>query len=81
MKARVSYEGESMKKVFVDRYGAPDVLTVRDVAMPEPRRDEVRIRVGASGVNFADLLMRAGVVPAEVCERCNDIWATRGAAA
>jgi hypothetical protein len=27
------------------------------------------------------LLMRAGVVPAEVCERCNDIWATRGAAA
>jgi hypothetical protein len=22
------------------------------------------------------LLMRAGVVPAEVCERCNDIWAT-----
>jgi NADPH:quinone reductase-like Zn-dependent oxidoreductase len=63
MKARVSYEGESMKKVFVDRYGAPDVLTVRDVAMPEPRRDEVRIRVGASGVNFADLLMRAGVYP------------------
>jgi hypothetical protein len=27
------------------------------------------------------LLMRAGVVPEEVCERCNDIWATRGAAA
>ena len=27
------------------------------------------------------ILMRAGVVPEEVCERCNDIWATRGAAA
>jgi hypothetical protein len=27
------------------------------------------------------VLMRAGVVPDEVCERCNDIWATpRGAA-
>jgi hypothetical protein len=27
------------------------------------------------------VLMRAGVVPTEVCERCNDIWATpRGAA-
>jgi hypothetical protein len=25
------------------------------------------------------LLMRAGVVPEEVCERCNDIWATHGA--
>jgi hypothetical protein len=27
------------------------------------------------------LLMRAGVVPEEVCARCNDIWAARGAAA
>ena len=27
------------------------------------------------------ILMRAGVVPEEVCERCNDIWATPGAAA
>jgi hypothetical protein len=28
------------------------------------------------------VLMRAGVIPDEVCERCNDIWATpRGAAA
>jgi hypothetical protein len=25
-------------------------------------------------------LMRAGVVPEDVCERCNDIWATTGAA-
>jgi len=27
------------------------------------------------------ILMRVGVVPEEVCERCNDIWGTRGAAA
>jgi hypothetical protein len=28
------------------------------------------------------LLMRVGVIPEEVCERCNDIWATtRGVAA
>ena len=27
------------------------------------------------------VLMRAGVVPKEVCERCNDIWAGRGATA
>jgi Domain of unknown function (DUF4395) len=27
------------------------------------------------------LLMRAGVVPAEVCERCNDIWGAHGATA
>ena len=27
------------------------------------------------------VLMRVGVVPQEVCERCNDIWATHGATA
>ena len=27
------------------------------------------------------LLMRAGVVPEDVCERCNDIWASHGATA
>ncbi len=27
------------------------------------------------------LLMRAGVVPEEVCERCSDIWGTHGATA
>ena len=27
------------------------------------------------------ILMRVGVVPEEVCERCNDIWATQGAPA
>jgi hypothetical protein len=27
------------------------------------------------------VLMRAGVVPEEVCERCNDIWSTHGATA
>jgi hypothetical protein len=27
------------------------------------------------------VLMKAGVVPEEVCERCNDIWATTGGAA
>ena len=27
------------------------------------------------------VLMRVGVVPEEVCERCNDIWATQGTAA
>jgi hypothetical protein len=27
------------------------------------------------------VLMRAGVMPDEVCERCNDIWATHGASA
>jgi uncharacterized protein DUF4395 len=33
------------------------------------------------GCKVFAILMRAGVVPEDVCERCNDIWGTRGAAA
>src|ERR1700722_13939883 len=33
------------------------------------------------GCKTIAVLMRAGVVPAEVCARCNDIWATHGASA
>jgi hypothetical protein len=32
------------------------------------------------GCKIFGLLMRAGVIPAEVCERCNDIWGARTAA-
>ena len=33
---------------------------VRDVQMPEPEAHEVRLRIGACGLNFADLLMVKG---------------------
>ena len=33
------------------------------------------------GCRIFALLMRIGVIPAEVCERCLDIWSTRGAQA
>jgi len=31
------------------------------------------------GCQAFGLLMRVGIIPAEVCERCNDIWAPRSA--
>ena len=31
------------------------------------------------GCKMFGLLMRAGVVPEEVCERCNDIWSRQAA--
>jgi hypothetical protein len=31
------------------------------------------------GCKIFAVLMRAGIIPAEVCEQCNDIWATHGA--
>lgn len=33
------------------------------------------------GCKLFALLMRAGVIPAEVCERCNELWSAPGAAA
>jgi NADPH:quinone reductase-like Zn-dependent oxidoreductase len=37
-----------------DRYGDPAQLTVRDVPMPEPARDEVVVKVSAAAVNPID---------------------------
>ena len=41
----------------------PEVLKVREAPDPEPKAGEVRIRVEASGVNFADILGRMGLYP------------------
>src|SRR5439155_5696305 len=44
--------------------GGPEVLEIRDVWMPEPAGEQVRVRVRASGINRADLLQLAGGYPA-----------------
>lgn len=51
-----------MKAVVFDRFGEPDqVLSVRDVPMPEPGPGEVRVRMIASPVNPSDLLVVRGL--------------------
>ena len=50
-------------RIVVDHYGAPDALRVVEEERPEPKRDEVRVRVLAAGVSLPDLLMREGVHP------------------
>ncbi len=55
-----------MKAVVITRPGGPDVLEIRDVAMPEATGDLVRVRVRAAGLNRADLLQRAGGYAAPV---------------
>lgn len=52
-----------MRQVWIPRIGGPDVLEVREAADPEPGPGEVRIRVAAAGVNFADILARMGLYP------------------
>jgi len=42
------------------RYGPPDVVTVTDVPRPEPRDDEILVRVRAAAVGVVDGLARRG---------------------
>ncbi|MBE0592522.1 MAG: alcohol dehydrogenase catalytic domain-containing protein, partial [Gemmatimonadales bacterium] len=47
--------------ILIERHGPPHVLVERVVPLRDPGPDEVRLRVDAAGVNFADLVMRAGM--------------------
>jgi NADPH:quinone reductase-like Zn-dependent oxidoreductase len=52
-----------MKQIWITRAGAPEVLKVRSAPDPVAGKGEVRIRVRASGINFADLMARMGLYP------------------
>lgn len=49
-----------MRAVRFHAYGDPSVLRVEDVPQPQPKRDEVLIRVHASSLNNADVGARSG---------------------
>ena len=49
-----------MKAVNQDRYGGPEVLTIREVAIPVPAKGEILIRVRAVPITAAGRFMREG---------------------
>ncbi len=52
-----------MRQVWITKAGPPSVLQVREAPDPHARSGEVRVRVRASGINFADLMARVGLYP------------------
>lgn len=52
-----------MRAAVVERYGPPDVVSIRDVETPSPGPNEVLIRVAATCVNSGDARLRALRVP------------------
>ena len=52
-----------MRQIWITKTGRPETLVVKQAPDPEPRAGEVRIRVEASGVNFADIMGRMGLYP------------------
>ncbi len=53
-----------MKAIVITGIGGAEVLEIREVPAPEPRGDQVRIRVAACGLNRADLMQCRGMYPA-----------------
>jgi putative PIG3 family NAD(P)H quinone oxidoreductase len=53
-----------MKAIVITGIGGPEVLEVREAPAPEPRGEQVRVRVRACGLNRADLLQCRGLYPA-----------------
>lgn len=50
-----------MRAIVLDRHGGPEVLRVREVPDPVPGAGQVRVRVEAIGVNYAEVLSRKGL--------------------
>jgi NADPH2:quinone reductase len=49
-----------MRAVVYDRFGPPDVLRLEEVDKPVPGDDEVLVRIHASTVTSAEIMMRTG---------------------
>ena len=46
--------------ILVERYGGPEVLQFREIALPPPAAGEVQVRHTVIGVNFIDVYCRTG---------------------
>lgn len=57
------------KRIIVSKCGGPENLQLIEEEVPEPRADEVRIKILTAGVSLADILMRECVHPESLFKR------------
>ncbi len=50
-----------MKAVRIHQFGGPEVLTYEDIPDPQPRKDQVLVRVKACSLNHLDVWVRKGL--------------------
>lgn len=53
-----------MKAIVITSFGGPEVLELRERPIPEPKPNEVLIKVYAAGINRPDIMQRSGTYPA-----------------
>lgn len=53
-----------MKAIYISHPGSPEVLQLTHRDIPQPKADEVLIRVKAAGINRPDVMQRMGKYPA-----------------
>ena len=51
----------TMKAIVAHEYGGPEVLNYEDVPRPEPKENQILLRVIAAGVNPVDAMVRSGM--------------------
>jgi NADPH:quinone reductase len=52
-----------MRQIAISQTGGPEVLALREVAIPLPKAGEILIRLAAAGLNFIDVYHRTGLYP------------------
>src|SRR5713101_9345700 len=63
--SRAQSSGPTMKAIVVHNYGGPEVLKYEDTQRPEPKDDQILVRVIAAGVNPVDGMIRSGMFAKE----------------
>jgi len=52
-----------MKAIICTKYGPPEVLQLREVEKPAPRKNEVCIKIFATAVTASDCIVRGFKIP------------------
>jgi NADPH:quinone reductase-like Zn-dependent oxidoreductase len=55
-----------VKAIVCERYGAPEVLVLREVDQPRPKRGQLLVRIRAAAVTSGDCRIRAFRVPPQL---------------
>jgi NADPH:quinone reductase-like Zn-dependent oxidoreductase len=56
-------ENKEMRAVVYTQYGPPEVLQIKDIEKPAPKRNEILIKVYATSVTRGDVIVRRGKHP------------------